>query len=159
MLIIDDLSVCFSPEMDCAAFITDKIGRATATLTVAAYNFTERRIVAAIVAAHQRGVAVTVKLDKISPCQKGAGAAALLDAGVPTFIDGKVKIAHDKVIIIDSAAVIFGSFNFSAAAGKNAEDTVFLERPDAAQAFEAHIQRRLAASVPYTKREAFCRTG
>src|SRR4051794_20923930 len=92
-IIIDDLSVCFAPEMDCANFIAEKIGKATTTLTVAAYNFTERRIVDAIIGAHQRGVAVTVKLDKISPCQKGAGAAALLNAGVPTFIDNKVKIA------------------------------------------------------------------
>jgi hypothetical protein len=57
------------------------------------------RIIAAIIEAHRRGVLVTVILDKISPSQKGEGADPVHDAGIPTFIDRKPKIAHNKVVV------------------------------------------------------------
>jgi hypothetical protein len=60
---------------------------------------TEPRIIAAIIAAHRRGVLVTVILDKSSPSQKGEGADLVHDAGIPTFIDRKPKIAHNKVVL------------------------------------------------------------
>ena len=44
-------------------------------------------------------------------------------AGIPTKIDSAHDIAHNKIIIIDGAIVITGSFNFTKAAeDKNAEN-------------------------------------
>jgi phosphatidylserine/phosphatidylglycerophosphate/cardiolipin synthase-like enzyme len=78
---------------------------------------TEPRIIAGIIAAHRRGMLITVILDKISPGQKGEGADPVHDAGIATFIDRKPKIAHNKVVVIDQTTVITGSFNFSTNAG------------------------------------------
>jgi phosphatidylserine/phosphatidylglycerophosphate/cardiolipin synthase-like enzyme len=42
---------------------------------------------------------------------------------IPTYIDSKHTIAHNKIMIIDKATVITGSFNFTKAAEeKNAEN-------------------------------------
>jgi hypothetical protein len=97
--------------------LVGEIAKAERELLVQAYNFTEPRIIAAIIAAHRRGVLVTVILDKISPGQKGEGADPVHDAGIPTFIGRKPKIAHNKVAVIDQTTVVTGSFNFSTNAG------------------------------------------
>ena len=66
---IDDLGpgeVCFTSGNhsteggDCAALVAEAIAGASASLLVQAYNFTESRIVAALLEAHRRGVSVTV---------------------------------------------------------------------------------------------------
>jgi phosphatidylserine/phosphatidylglycerophosphate/cardiolipin synthase-like enzyme len=120
---------------------------------VQSYNFTEPRIIAAIIAAHRRGVLVTVILDKISPGQKGEGADPVHDAGIPTFIDRKPKIAHNKVVVIDQMTVITGSFNFSTNAECcNAENLLVLRRPDLAVAYAENFARRRAVSVEYVRK-------
>src|SRR4051794_9052794 len=73
-----DATVCFTTGNkstiggDCAAVLVAEIEKAERELLVQTSNFTEPRIIAAIIAAHRRGVLVTVILDKISPSQKGA---------------------------------------------------------------------------------------
>jgi phosphatidylserine/phosphatidylglycerophosphate/cardiolipin synthase-like enzyme len=54
----------------------------------------------------------------------------LHDAGIPTFIDRKPKIAHNKVMVIAGETVITGSFNFSANAECcNAENLSVIHQP------------------------------
>jgi phosphatidylserine/phosphatidylglycerophosphate/cardiolipin synthase-like enzyme len=67
------------------------------------------------------------------------------DAGIPTFIDCKPKIAHDKVVVIDQTTVATGSFNFSTNAGCcNAENLLVIHRPVLAIAYRAaRGQRRV----------------
>ena len=49
-------------------------------------------------------------------------------AGIPTFIDAKHAIAHNKIMIIDRETVITGSFNFTKAAEeKNAENLLIIK--------------------------------
>ena len=46
---------------------------------------------------------------------------------MPTTIDAERAIAHNKIIVIDGALVITGSFNFTKAAQqKNAENLLLL---------------------------------
>ena len=45
-----------------------------------------------------------------------SAATYLGNAGIPVWVDTKVAIAHNKVMVIDGATVITGSFNFTAAA-------------------------------------------
>jgi phosphatidylserine/phosphatidylglycerophosphate/cardiolipin synthase-like enzyme len=153
-----DATVCFTTGNkstiggDCAAVLVAEIGKAERELLVQAYNFAESRIIAAIIAAHRRGVAVTVILDKISPSQKGEGADAVHDVGIPTFIDRKPKIAHNKVIVIDQSTVVTGSFNFSTNAECcNAENLLVVHRPELAIAYAENFARRRAVSVEYVR--------
>ena len=124
--------VAFTPGDDVAGLIVERIGRAQATVQMQAYLFTDRRIANALLAARKRGVEVEVIGDA---AQSGAGGLphlpALDRAGVRVFLNGAYAAAHDKVVIVDgardSAAVITGSYNFTAAAqSKNAENVVVL---------------------------------
>jgi phospholipase D len=161
---IDDLGpgeVCFTAGnrstegADCAALVVREIARASASLRVQAYNLTESRIVAALVEAHRRGVRVSLIVDKITMHQRGEGVSAMRAAGIPVFVDRRPKIAHNKVIIVDDATVITGSFNFSANAQCcNAENLLIVRSRALAAAYAANFARRrlvsdaLAAGAP-----------
>ena len=80
----------------------------------------------------------------------------MLDADIPTYIDRKVAIAHDKLIIVDGHTTVGGSLNYSSHALKNAENVTVIHDPDLAGVYAAHIFRRLAVSVPY-ERGKFCK--
>jgi phosphatidylserine/phosphatidylglycerophosphate/cardiolipin synthase-like enzyme len=139
---------------DCAGLVVAEIAAARRSLLVQAYNFTERHIVAAIIAAHARGVAVTVIVDKISAHQRGEGVSAVRAAGIAVFVDRRPRIAHNKVVVIDGATVITGSFNFSANAQCcNAENLLVVRSPDLAAAYAANFARRKEVS------EALARSG
>jgi phosphatidylserine/phosphatidylglycerophosphate/cardiolipin synthase-like enzyme len=149
-------TVCFTsgnrtaPGGDCASLVVNEIGQARRTLLVQAYNFSEPRIIAAIIDARRGGVAVTVILDKTSPRQRGEGADAVSAAGIPVFVDTKPRIAHNKVMVIDGATVITGSFNFTVSAQCcNAENLLVLHSPELASAYAANFMRREAVSVAY----------
>jgi len=73
-------------------------------------------IAKALVDAHKRGVKVQAILDKSQRSEKYTSAIFLTNAGIPTFIDDRHAIAHNKIMIIDKAKVITGSFNFTKAA-------------------------------------------
>jgi phosphatidylserine/phosphatidylglycerophosphate/cardiolipin synthase-like enzyme len=70
---------------------------------------------------------VQAVLDESNNTAKYSAATFLLHAGIPTFIDAKHAIAHNKIIIIDGRTVITGSFNFTKAAEeRNAENLLIL---------------------------------
>lgn len=144
-------TVCFTLRGEsCAALAVAEINKAQKTLQVQAYNFTEQNIIGAIVKAKARGVAVTVLIDKISPSQQCEGADPVRNAGIPTFVDHKPKIAHNKVMVIDGATTLTGSFNWSSSAEhSNAENLVVLRSPGIAALYAENFQRRLSESTPY----------
>lgn len=148
--------ICFTsgnesaPGADCAALIAAEIGRARRQVLVQAYNFTEPRIAQALMAARQRGLDVEVLLDKSAPGERGGQAAALARAGIAEWIDARPRIAHSKVVVIDGATTITGSFNFTASAQRaNAENLIVLRSPEVASAYVANFARRRAVSEPY----------
>jgi phospholipase D len=114
------IASCLVPGCDGTKFIAEAIDGARRELRIQFYNFTSAPIAAAIIRARERGVDVAMLLDKISPCQRGAAADQIEAAGIPVAIDRSVRIAHNKVVVIDRLRVIEGSFNASAAATQNA---------------------------------------
>ena len=147
--------VCFTPGQDCTSLIVDEIGVARRSILVQAYSFTSPPILAALKAAHLRGVEVKVIVDKSSagPRKSGAGYSAatyLRNAGVRVWVDFKVAIAHNKVMVIDNATVITGSFNFTVAAqSHNAENLVVIEDRALAEKYRGNWERRRVMSLPY----------
>jgi|SRR5579872_6623888 len=155
-----NMEVCFTTGngsaagADCAAFLVGRIDRARATILVQAYNFTEPRIIKALIDAHVRGVEVTVILDKLAPRQRGEGADLVRAAGIATYIDRLPKIAHNKVMVIDGEFVVTGSFNFSTNANCcNAENLLIIDSPELATAYATNFQHRRAVSAVYQSRE------
>ena len=98
--------VCFTPGGKCTDLIVSEIASARQSILVQAYSFTSVPILAALKAAHARGVDVEVIVDKTSARQSKSGsrysaATYLTNAGIPVWVDTKVAIAHNKVMVID----------------------------------------------------------
>jgi len=88
-----------------------------------------RKILEALIAAHQRGVAVRVLLDRDNPNDPyrstliNASARHLLtESGVPVRQDVSNRLLHSKFIILDGHVVVIGSHNWSAGSYFNYDD-------------------------------------
>ncbi|MHB1035021.1 MAG: phospholipase D family nuclease [Pirellulales bacterium] len=123
---------------------------AKTTVLVQAYSFTSTPIAKALVDAHKRGVKVRVILDKSQRSEKYSSADFLANTGIPTTIDAQHAIAHNKVMVIDAATVITGSFNFTKAAeASNAENLLVIHSPELAAKYAANWQVHADHSEPY----------
>lgn len=149
---------CFVPGDDCAQLAIEEIDSARRSLRIMAYGFTHSEIVAATVRARKRGVAVSVVLDKTSPCNQGSGAETIRKAGITTVVDRNSRIQHNKVIIVDDDTVLTGSFNFTMNAAKhNAENFVIIDNREIARGYREYFLKRWAESVPYKRRADWCK--
>jgi len=113
------------------------------------------------VEAHQRGVQVLAVLDKSHETDKYSAATFLHNAGIQPLIDDKHAIAHSKVMVIDRATIITGSFNFTKAAEeKNAENLlVITDAPELVKAYEATIRLHAGHAHPYQRQAALGSSG
>ena len=144
------MQVCFSPQGGCTAAVVSALNDAQETVLVQAYTFTSAPIAKALVDAHKRGVKVQVILDKSERAEKYSRAGFFKNAGIPTFIDDKHAIAHNKVMVIDSRVVITGSFNFTREAEEsNAENLLVIRDSSMAEKYAENWREHLAHSVPY----------
>lgn len=131
-----NIEVCFTPGENCTQKIINEIAAARHSILVQAYSFTSAPIAKALVDANKRGVKVNVILDKSQKSAHYSSTRFLTNQHIPTWIDDKVAIAHNKVIIIDEAKIITGSFNFTKAAQyKNAENLLIIKDPDIAKEY------------------------
>ena len=106
--------------------VLQAVGDARESLYIAAYQFTSKDIIQAVVAAKQRGVRVAVVLDRSQ--KNGDSQAVLVASGIECQIDYKYRIMHHKFIVVDQRHVETGSFNYSQAADKsNAENVLYLK--------------------------------
>lgn len=123
-----DIQVCFTPGQNCTQRIVNALSSAQHSILVQAYSFTSVPIAKALFEAQQRGVAVKVILDKSQRHAHYSSARFLANQKIPAWIDDRVAIAHNKVIIIDGNIIITGSFNFTKAAQyKNAENLLIIK--------------------------------
>ncbi len=114
-LILNNTSVqvYFSPNGGAAEAIIQEIDQAKTEILVQAYTFTSQPIANALLSAHKRGINVQVILDKSQRSEKYTSASFMANVGIPTYIDDRHAIAHDKIMVIDRETVITGSFNFT----------------------------------------------
>jgi phosphatidylserine/phosphatidylglycerophosphate/cardiolipin synthase-like enzyme len=145
------VTVYFSPNGGATDAIVRELDRAQRSIVVQAYSFTSAPIAKALLAAHARGVNISVVLDKSNQTDKYSAATFLANANIPMVIDAEHAIAHNKVMVIDTATVLTGSFNFTKAAEeRNAENLLVLKgSPDLAQAYTVSINGHASHSHPY----------
>lgn len=145
-----DIQVYFSPHGGCTEAIVANLDKATNMVLVQAYSFTSVPIAKALVDAEKRGVKVQVILDKSQRTEKYSEADFLFHAGVPTWIDAKYAIAHNKIIIIDGKTVLTDSFNFSKAAEEsNAENLLVIQDNALAKKYTVNYLEHLKHSEVY----------
>ena len=126
-IIPNSIEVYFSPNGGCTEAVVRELNRARETVLVQAYSFTSAPIAKAMVNAFRRGVDVQVILDESQRSDRYSSADLVTHARIPTFIDAKHAIAHNKIIVIDGETVLTGSFNFTKAAEEhNAENLLVI---------------------------------
>ncbi|OPY67357.1 MAG: Phospholipase D precursor [Syntrophorhabdaceae bacterium PtaU1.Bin034] len=145
--------VLFSPNGGCTEAIIKEIDKARNEILVQAYSFTSVPIAKALLDAHKRRVRVSAILDKSQRKEKYTSATFLANARIPTFIDDAHAIAHNKVMVIDRATVITGSFNFTKAAEeKNAENLLILYSRELAKLYVDNWEKHRQHSEEYRAR-------
>jgi phosphatidylserine/phosphatidylglycerophosphate/cardiolipin synthase-like enzyme len=130
------VQIYFSPAGGAQEAIVKELGNAKTDILVQAYSFTSEPIAKALLKAKKRGIAITVILDKGQKTANYSSATFLANSKIPTYIDAKHAIAHNKIMIIDNEIVITGSFNFTKAAEeKNAENLLIIRSKELAQIY------------------------
>ena len=146
--------VYFSPNGVCTEAIVNEISHAKSEIYVQAYSFTSAPIAKALVDAHKRGIKVEAILDKSQKKERYTSATFLANSGIPTYIDSKHAIAHNKIMVIDKETVITGSFNFTKAAEeKNAENLLILKNKEMASQYLMNWSKHKNHSDSYSGRE------
>lgn len=150
----------FSPSHQCTDIEVKVIGSAKKEILVEAYNFTSAPIIAALDSAKASGVDVKVILDeRANLTNKKSGRRDIEKHRIPTWIDGKHPIMHDKVTIVDDRFVENGSFNYSHNAESNGENCLVLDDRALADAYrrdwlshQAHSTRGDGSAVKGKKK-------
>ncbi|KAA0170769.1 hypothetical protein FNF28_01311 [Cafeteria roenbergensis] len=155
----DSVAVFFRPEGVAGhngaaglSAVLEPVARATKSVDVAVYGLTDDVVRNALMAAHQRGVAVRVIVDKEQAEEPGADAKWLAEQGVqvaeaPGSEDG--RLFHHKVILADAAVMVTGSLNLTKhASHANWENMVVSAEPAAVASFQAEFNRLWALCGP-----------
>jgi len=144
----------FSPKGGCTDALVAEIEHARQVVELQGYSFTSRPIGSALVAAHRRGVRVTVLLDAVATGEHRGEADYVVRNGVPVFLDSRHALAHNKVLLVDGRTTVTGSFNFTRAAEEdNAENILILhDQPGVQDAYEENFRTHLAHAQKYSGR-------
>jgi phosphatidylserine/phosphatidylglycerophosphate/cardiolipin synthase-like enzyme len=123
---------CFVPHLpegcDPQVMVLTTIDGAQKSVLVLMYELTAREITTALVNAKRRGVDVRAIVDKRQDHTYEID--RLLTSGVSVLVDTVRGLMHNKVMIVDGATVVTGSFNYtSSAEHKNAENLLLIHDP------------------------------
>jgi len=144
------IEVHFSPKGGCTEAVVKAVDQATNSVLVQAYSFTSAPIAKALVEAHKHGVRIQIILDKSQRTEKYSEADFTAHAGIPTFIDAKHAISHNKIMVIDRQTILTGSFNFTKAAeDNNAENLLVIQDARLAAEYTANWEVHLKHSEAY----------
>jgi phosphatidylserine/phosphatidylglycerophosphate/cardiolipin synthase-like enzyme len=116
------------------------------------YALTSRQIVTAMVNAKRRGVDVRAIMDR-SQLREDRGdtyaVGRLASGGVPVLVDTVPGLMHNKVMILDDATVVTGSFNYTwSAEHRNAENLLVIHDPALAAEYTQNWNIRATRSRP-----------
>jgi phosphatidylserine/phosphatidylglycerophosphate/cardiolipin synthase-like enzyme len=141
----------FSPGTECLQAIQIAIAATRAQLDLCIFALSDDRIYEAILAAHQRGVAVRILSDDQKVEDRGADAYKLLRAGIEVRVDKSPAHMHHKFALFDRATLLTGSYNWTrSAATKNQENLVELHDPYLVKRFADEFERLWRELVPLT---------
>lgn len=138
------VAVFYSPKGGCTDAVVRELKGARREVLVQAYSFSSKPIAQALVDAKLRGLKVEILLDRSNEQEAYSDLTFFTGQGLTPLIDAEHAIAHNKVMVLDGATVITGSFNFThQAEAENAENVLVIKgHGELAQAyrqnFEAH---------------------
>jgi phosphatidylserine/phosphatidylglycerophosphate/cardiolipin synthase-like enzyme len=150
------IQACFSPPLpggcDPLATVVQAIEGAHKTVLVQMYALTSRQIVSALVNAKHRGVDVRAIVDRSQLDEDRSDTFAvgrLASGAVPVLVDTVSGLMHNKIMIVDGATVITGSFNYTwSAEHRNAENLLVIHDSALAAEYTQNWKIRAARSRP-----------
>lgn len=141
------IRTCFSPQGGCEERIVNELRQAKEEILVHAYAFTSIPLADALIEAKSRGVIVKVLCDKSQMNGRKSQVKRLLQAGIDVRLDKVPGIAHNKIMILDEATTISGSYNWSEGANtRNAENLLFIKDKQLAQIYKNNWLKRHGSS-------------
>lgn len=144
------LEFYFAPDDRPARRIVELINGATRSIYFMAYSFTSDEIAQAILARARDGVTVAGIMDaEQARTNLGTEFDVFRQAGLDVRRDGEAGLMHHKVIVIDEAIVITGSYNFTRSAEtRNDENLVVIADADIAAFYLQEFDRLFALTSP-----------
>ena len=145
----ESMDVCFTPGQSCLPKVIKYIDNAKASILLLGYSFTSKPITQALIQAKKRGVKVRIILDHSQQYQKYSKEVIqiLFNNHMDMKFDHSVKIAHNKVLVIDSLQTVTGSYNWTHSAEfKNAENLVFIKSQEVAKKYATYFEGRWKVS-------------
>lgn len=154
------IEVLFTPWDDAEGALLREIKAARRSIRVQAFLLTSRNIARALIAAHEREVAVSVLADR-EMVAKGENSRIpdLHSSGIDVRLETRYTSAHNKILLIDvegnQPVIITGSYNFTfSAQARNAENLLILrDHPELARRYLANWRRHRAEAIPYAVAE------
>ncbi|MEA3339494.1 MAG: phospholipase D-like domain-containing protein [Chloroflexota bacterium] len=132
----------FAPEDEAAAQIISEIEGAQDRIRFMAFVFTSDEIADAMLARARAGVVVQGVFESRNAEREYSEYERLRVAVHDVLKDSNPYILHHKVIIVDDATVILGSYNFTASAEtRNDENLLIIHDPEVAALFVAEFGR------------------
>ncbi len=132
----------FSPEDEVASHVIPILQDAESSIYFMAFSFTDDDISRQLLDKHRAGLTVQGVMEGRNAGGMGSDFDALHKAGVDVLKDGNPYVMHHKVIIVDEAIVITGSYNFTAnAAESNDENLLIIHNPAIAAVYMQEFER------------------
>lgn len=148
------VEIAFAPTDNVENRIVAALNSADTSIQVAMFTFTSAPLAQALIAAHQRGVAVEVLLDGTADGSQFSQRDPLCAAGVSVRVETWPVKLHDKYAVVDAGAasdplIVTGSTNWTASAvNANDENMLIAHSPELASAYAADFARLRAAIAP-----------
>ncbi len=131
--------VHFSPGDDCLRELLALCRQCRQHLDVCVYTIADDRLSDAILACHQRGVAVRLISDNDKKFDDGSDVRALREAGIPVRVDDQPHHMHHKFALFDRRVLANGSFNWTRSASRYNEENLVIS--DDARLVDAFARR------------------
>ena len=138
----------FSPEDEPMPHLISLASTAQKTLHFMTFSFTDDDLANAIIQRAQAGVQVAGIFESRGANTEASSCPPLLSAGLDVRLDGNKYTFHHKVLIVDSAVVAVGSFNWSNnAANSNDENLLIIHDPNIAALYEQEFNKQMGISI------------
>jgi phosphatidylserine/phosphatidylglycerophosphate/cardiolipin synthase-like enzyme len=143
----------FSPGEGALDLVLATIQGARKSILVAAYSFTSRPVATALVDAQRRGVTVYVVADGPEAGKGYSAVSFLANQGVPVRSNTRFPLMHSKFMVVDGLHVQTGSFNYTAAGARNAENVLVLrDVPAVAAEYGRNWKQLWLGAEPFSPR-------
>ena len=150
---IPDLDSYFSPGDTCRNSIIKQISTARQDLLVCVFTISDDMITESLIAAHRRGVAISLITDNEKSFDKGSDIEQLAHEGIALRMDTSPNHMHHKFMVVDQHSVLTGSYNWTRGAARfNHENIIVTKDSAAVRAFTHEFNKLWPMMAPYDLR-------